>query len=355
MNEIKARSYSIEFQQKGFEKLEKLIKNNKYSSVFVLVDTNTNKFCLPLFKNKIFKSFDFQIISISPGEELKTIDSCQKIWQILSNKGADRKSLFINLGGGVITDMGGFIASTFKRGIDFINIPTTLLSMVDASVGGKTGVDFGNIKNQIGLVVDPKLVIIESDFLETLPYKEYRSGYSEMLKHGLINDKSYWNTLSIVNNIKTKEILPLIYKSIQIKNKIVLKDPYEKSQRKILNFGHTIGHAIESYFIGSDHLKKLTHGEAIAIGMVIEGSISVDKCSLKQSEADEIKKIFDSIFPKIIIDNLDQENIVDLIKFDKKNSHGNVNFVLLESIGFPIIDLKVTNEQIKKGFYFYNS
>jgi len=355
MNEIKARSYSVEFQQKGFDKLDKLIQDNGYSSIFVMIDSNTEEHCLPVFKNRISESLDFEIINIPPGEEFKTIESCQKVWQTLSNKEADRKSLMINLGGGVITDMGGFIASTFKRGIDFINIPTTLLSMVDASVGGKTGIDFGNLKNQIGVIVDPKLVIIESEFLKTLPFKDYRSGYSEMLKHGLISDKKYWDTLSNILKTNTDDILPLIYKSIEIKNKIVLGDPYDQNQRKVLNFGHTIGHAIESYFIESDHLDKLTHGEAIVIGMIVEAFISVEKSSLKQSEADEIKNVFNSIFSKVKIDISDQENIISLIKFDKKNSHGNINFVLLKSIGFPVIDLKVTHEQIYKGFIFYDS
>ena len=355
MNEIKAKSYSVEFQQKGFEKLDKLIQENGYSSVFVMIDSNTEEYCLPVFKNRVSESLDFEIICIPPGEEFKTIESCQKVWQNLSDKGADRKSLMINLGGGVITDMGGFIGSTFKRGIDFINIPTTLLSMVDASIGGKTGIDFGNLKNQIGVIVDPKLVIIESDFLKTLPFKDYRSGYSEMLKHGLINDKKYWNTLSNILKTNPDDILPLIYKSIEIKNKIVIDDPYEQNLRKVLNFGHTIGHAIESYFIKSYHLDKLTHGEAIAIGMIIESSISVEKCSLSQSEADQIKHVFNSIFSKVKIDSSDQENIISLLKFDKKNSHGNVNFVLLKSIGVPMIDLKVTPEQINKGFLFYDS
>ena len=355
MKRIKARSYFVEFKQKGFSKLEKLIENNDYSSVFILVDSNTLEYCVPLFKNKIIQSLKFQILSVSPGEEFKTITSCQKIWQSLSDKGADKKSLIINLGGGVITDMGGFIASTYKRGIEFVNVPTTLLSMVDASIGGKTGIDFGDIKNQIGLISDPILVIIESDFLKTLSHKEYRSGYSEMLKHGLISDKDYWNTLSDFLKKDNKDILPFIHKSIEIKNKVVLKDPFEKNERKILNFGHTIGHAIESYFIKSNHLEKLSHGEAIAIGMIVEASISVDNYSLKQSDANEIKDIFDSIFSKIKIDVLDQKKIISIIKFDKKNSHGNINFVLLKSIGFPVIDVTVTNEEINKGFLFYNS
>ena len=352
MKEIIARSYSVQFSQKGFDKLYELIQKNNYSSLFVIVDSNTKKYCLPIFKKAILT--ETHIISIYPGEEYKTIETCQKTWQLLSDKGADRKSLIINLGGGVITDMGGFIASTFKRGIDFINIPTTLLSMVDASIGGKTGIDFGNIKNQRGLIVDPKLVIIDSRFLKTLPKREYKSGYSEMLKHGLINDKNYWNSLLNINE-NTENILPLIYNSINIKNEIVLKDPFENNERKILNFGHTIGHAIESYFLEANHLKKLTHGESIAIGMVIEASMSIEKCSLKQSEADEIKRVFRSIFTTVTIDKLDQEKIISLLKFDKKNSHGNVNFVLLNSIGNPKIDQAVTSEQIKSGFKYYYS
>ena len=250
--------------------------------------------------------------------------------------------------------MGGFIAATFKRGIDFVNIPTTLLSMVDASIGGKTGVNLGNLKNQIGIITNPKLVIIEPKFLKTLSDRQYKSGYSEMLKHGLISDKNYWIKLSKIYK-KNDNILPLIYKSIEIKNKIVLKDPFEHNHRKALNFGHTIGHAIESYFLQASHLKKLTHGEAIAIGMVVESSISVKNLLLKQSEADQIKKVFKSLFSIVEINKPDQEKITSLIQFDKKNSHGNVNFVLLNSIGKISIDQKVNYEEIIQGFEFYNS
>ena len=328
MNEIIASNYSVYFNQNGFQKLEKLIETNNYSSVFVLVDSNTKKYCLPILKKTLIIPIKINLLTIPPGEEFKTIDSCQKMWLTLSDNGADRKSLLINLGGGVITDMGGFIAATFKRGIDFVNIPTTLLSMVDASIGGKTGVNLGNLKNQIGIITNPKLVIIEPKFLKTLSDRQYKSGYSEMLKHGLISDKNYWIKLSKIYK-KNDNILPLIYKSIEIKNKIVLKDPFEHNHRKALNFGHTIGHAIESYFLQASHLKKLTHGEAIAIGMVVESSISVKNLLLKQSEADQIKKVFKSLFSIVEINKPDQEKITSLIQFDKKNSHGNVNFVLL--------------------------
>ena len=354
MKEIIASNYSVDFNQNGFQKLEKLIETNNYSSVFILVDSNTKKHCLPILNNTLKIPIRINLLAILPGEEFKTIDSCQKMLLKLSDNGADRKSLLINLGGGVITDMGGFIAATFKRGIDFVNIPTTLLSMVDASIGGKTGVNLGNLKNQIGIITNPKLVIIEPQFLKTLSDRQYKSGYSEMLKHGLISDKDYWIKLSKIYK-KNDNILPLIYKSIEIKNKIVLKDPFEHNHRKALNFGHTIGHAIESYFLQASHLKKLTHGEAIAIGMVVESSISVKNLLLKQSEADQIKKVFKSLFSIVEINKQDQEKITSLIQFDKKNSHGNVNFVLLNSIGKISIDQKVNYEEIIQGFEFYNS
>ena len=354
MKEIIASNYSVDFNQNGFQKLEKLIETNNYSSVFILVDSNTKKHCLPILNNTLKIPIRINLLAILPGEEFKTIDSCQKMLLKLSDNGADRKSLLINLGGGVITDMGGFIAATFKRGIDFVNIPTTLLSMVDASIGGKTGVNLGNLKNQIGIITNPKLVIIEPQFLKTLSDRQYKSGYSEMLKHGLISDKNYWIKLSKIYK-KNDNILPLIYKSIEIKNKIVLKDPFEHNHRKALNFGHTIGHAIESYFLQASHLKKLTHGEAIAIGMVVESSISVKNLLLKQSEADQIKKVFKSLFSIVEINKPDQEKITSLIQFDKKNSHGNVNFVLLNSIGKISIDQKVNYEEIIQGFEFYNS
>ncbi len=355
MNQIKGKNYSVYFEKNGYDKLDEIVKQNSYSSIYVLVDSNTNKECIPIFKKRISNSFSFIVIEIDEGEENKNINSCQKVWTILSDKGGDRKSLVINLGGGVITDIGGFIASTFKRGIDFINIPTTLLSMVDASIGGKTGIDFGNLKNQIGVINDPKLVVIDPFFLNTLSIKELRNGYSEMLKHGLITDKKYWDKVSTILLEKKEPGIDEIFTSIKIKNKIVLDDPFEKNKRKVLNFGHTVGHAIESFFMNSQTHNKLSHGKSIAIGMIIEAYISCDLCKFKISEAKEIKNVFNSIFEIVNLTENDCDQIISLLKHDKKNSHGKTNFVLIESIGNALIDIQVPVKNIKKGFEFYLS
>jgi 3-dehydroquinate synthase len=267
--------------------------------------------------------------------------------------GADRKSLLINLGGGVVTDLGGFVASTFKRGIDFVNIPTTLLSMVDASVGGKTGIDFGGLKNQIGVIVNPKLVIVDSEFLKTLPKNEYKSGYSEMLKHGLICDADYFRELSQFKNFEDANISDYIHHSITIKNEVVKEDPYELSKRKILNFGHTLGHAVESYFLTNSNKTALLHGEAIAIGMILESYLATRLCKLNSSEADEIKSVFLNLFPKVYFFEEDIQEIISLLKYDKKNSHGKVKFVLLHKIGMPAIDIQIEDYYFKDAFNYY--
>ncbi len=249
-----------------------------------------------------------------------------------------------------MTDLGGFVASTFKRGIDFINIPTTLLAMVDASIGGKTGVDLGVLKNQIGVINQPVMVLIFPEFLATLEERQLKSGFSEMLKHGLISDSAYWEELI---NTKDFSSTDFIRKSVAIKNSVVLQDPTEKGIRKKLNYGHTIGHAIESYFLDSPHLKTLLHGEAIAIGMILEGYFSHELSGLSKLDLNEIKKAFLSHFKKVDFTDQDIEIIVDLLKHDKKNTHGNVNFVLLQEIGTPILDVKVPLELFKKAFAYY--
>jgi 3-dehydroquinate synthase len=297
---------------------------------------------------------NIEIISIEAGEENKHIETCLGVWEALSELGADRKSLLINLGGGVVTDLGGFVASTFKRGVDFINIPTTLLSMVDASVGGKTGVDLGVLKNQVGVIINPKMVLVDQHYLKTLPAEEYRSGYAEMLKHGLIEDEAYWKTLSNFKNISTEEIASFIHHSVNIKNNVVLEDPYEHGLRKILNFGHTLGHAIESYCLTNENKKTLLHGEAIAIGMILEAFLAKELTRLSSEECDEIKTVFNSIYPAVKFSSKEINEIIELLQYDKKNSHGKIKFVLLESIGKAIIDIEVSNELLLSSFEYYS-
>lgn len=351
MQSISANGYAIHFNEKGYVILNDLLQQKNYSSLFILVDSHTNEVCLPLFLPYLATEIPIEIIEIEAGESLKNITTCSEIWTTLTELGADRKSLIINVGGGVITDIGGFVASTFKRGIDFINVPTTLLGMVDASVGGKNGVDLGHLKNQIGTITVPQLLLIDTRFLETLPQKEMRSGLAEMLKHGLIYDKIYWDQFLDLSTLNFNDLDILIYHSIEIKNTIVKQDPTENGIRKALNFGHTLGHAIESHFLDSE--KQLLHGEAIAIGMILESYISKEKGLLSDEEYQQIKNTIAGIFDAFEFSPSDVINIQNLLIHDKKNEHGKVQFALLDGIGKCIINQFVDKNLIINSFEDY--
>jgi len=254
----------------ALEYSEKLLKD--FPRFIVLVDENTGKYCLPVFKEKIPGIEISGVIQIESGEEKKTLDQTKLIWEELTNLNVDRDALLINLGGGVLTDIGGFVASTFKRGIPFINYPTTLLGMVDAAIGGKTGLDFAGFKNQVGLFIDPQSVVIDPVFLKTLEHKHWQSGYAEVLKYGLIIDRELWNMLLNKRIEQIDDWNEIICKAARDKIDIVKSDFLEKGIRKNLNFGHSIGHAFESYFLKSD--QPVTHGQAIAAGMICEAYIS---------------------------------------------------------------------------------
>lgn len=355
MQEIQAHNYSIFFKENGFKALNKNIAEKKYSKIFIIVDENTNEFCLPTILPIIETEATIEIIELEAGEENKTIETCIQVWNILIELGADRKSLVINLGGGVISDMGAFIASTYKRGIAFINIPTTLLAMVDASVGGKNGVDLGGLKNQIGTITNPEMVIINSDFLETLPQNQMKSGLAEMLKHGLIADKIEWEKFKNLSEIDFADFDDFIKKSIQIKNNIVTQDPTENGIRKALNFGHTIGHAIETYFLENENKKTLLHGEAIAAGMVMESYISLQKKLINTTEYTEIKNQIKNLFSTIEIAENEVDGIMNLLIHDKKNEYGKVQFALLNGIGNIMINQEAENEIIKQSFEDYKN
>lgn len=351
MQSISANGYSIHFNEKGYVILNDFLQQKNYSSLFILVDSHTNEVCLPLFLPYLATEIPIEIIEIEAGESLKNITTCSEIWTTLTELGADRKSVIINVGGGVITDIGGFVASTFKRGIDFINVPTTLLGMVDASVGGKNGVDLGHLKNQIGTITVPQLLLIDTRFLETLPQKEMRSGLAEMLKHGLIYDKIYWEQFLDLSTLNFNDLDILIYHSIEIKNTIVKQDPTENGIRKALNFGHTLGHAIESHFLDSE--KQLLHGEAIAIGMILESYISKEKGLLSDEEYQQIKNTIAGIFDAFEFSPSDVINIQNLLIHDKKNEHGKVQFALLDGIGKCIINQSVDKDLIFNSFEDY--
>lgn len=321
MKEIKAIDYSIWIGENSLSKLD----ISTYSKVAVLVDENTKRDCLfklPQIENAL-------IIEIKSGEEYKNLSTCNFIWEQLTTNNFDRNALLINLGGGVIGDIGGFCAATYKRGLEFIHIPTTLLAMVDASVGGKVGIDFKGFKNQIGIFNNPNAVLIYPKFLETLAESELKSGFAEVVKHALISDNSFW--VKFKNTPFTDlDWEDIIYTSVQIKNKIVLADPFEKGERKKLNFGHTFGHAIESYYL--EKRTPISHGEAVFMGMILETEIS----DLSETDKKEIKNYVLSNFalpytPK-------KSSLHKFLINDKKNQHGKINFTLLNEIGNCSLD-----------------
>ena len=353
MQSIQANGYPIHFNEKGYEALNLHLKETKYSNLFVLVDTKTNEHCLSKFLPYLETDLTIEIIEFEAGEANKNIDTCVEVWKVLTELGGDRKSLIVNLGGGVVTDLGGFVASTFKRGVDFVNIPTTLLAMVDASVGGKNGVDLGNLKNQIGVINVPLMVLVDSSYLVTLPKNEMRSGLAEMLKHGLIFDKMEWEKFLNLKDIDFADFDAFIHRSVAIKNAIVMQDPTEKNIRKALNFGHTLGHAIESYFLENENKTTLLHGEAIAAGMILESYISWQKNLISKDEYNQIKNTIKSIFEDIVFEENDLFPIQELLIHDKKNEYGNIQFALLDSIGKIKINQEVENELISRAFDDY--
>lgn len=354
MNTILSNNCQLFFNENGLNYLNEILIPSNYSKIIVLVDENTNNYCLPNFLARLPTEVEIEIIEIEAGEEMKNVATCLELWQTLMDLGADRRSIILNLGGGVVTDLGGFVACTFKRGIDFIHIPTTLLAMVDAAIGGKNGVDLGQLKNQIGVIKEPKAVVIDTIFLTTLPPREMRSGLAEMLKHGLIYDKNYWDEIKNVSNLNTNDLDRLIYKSVQIKNKIVSQDLTEKGIRKSLNFGHTLGHAIESYFLENENKPTLLHGEAIAIGLILESYLSLELHLITKEEYAEIKYYISDIFEPVAFTSEDVEKIISLLIFDKKNEFGKIQFALLNGIGGISLNQNISNSLIYKAFEDYN-
>lgn len=350
MTSIQAATYPIHFNEKAYLELANLIRHNNYSSIFILVDDNTLTHCYPRFMSLLDTDKTIEVIQIDAGEIHKNIETCVGVWNVLTELGADRKSLLITLGGGVITDLGGFVASTFKRGIDFINIPTTLLSMVDASVGGKTGIDLGVLKNQIGLFANPIMIILDPEYLHTLSAREIRSGTAEIIKYGMTHDVKLFNE---IKDNASLNIIDLIHRSIEIKNEVVLKDPKEQNIRKVLNWGHTIGHGVESYFLENPEKENLTHGEAIAIGIVCETFLSSKILDFPSDKLQEVKKAIIAIYGKIDIKEDDFSSILELMKHDKKNIGGEINFVLLNNFENFELNCKVSNQLIKDSLNYY--
>jgi 3-dehydroquinate synthase len=317
----------------------------KYTKIGVLVDDNTIVVCYPLLKALLPAH---ELIQVPSGEAHKTLATCESIWQRLTDKGFDRHSLLIVLGGGVLGDMGGFCAATFKRGIDFVLMPTTLLSQVDASVGGKLGVDFGSYKNHIGVFQLPVTTLIATDFLKTLPTRELRSGFAEIIKHCLIADKKMWGAIQN-RPLDEHDWVKLVRHSVKIKSVVVKKDPREAGLRKILNFGHTIGHALEGHFLKTGN--RLLHGEAIAAGMVIESHIAFKKGFLKVADLQDLTKYIMAVFGKINIP--ENAQWLPLMKQDKKNKGNTILMAMPKPIGKAIWDVAVSEKEIREATDYY--
>ena len=343
----------ISFLDKDFSQLNQFISENTFSKIYILCDENTHEYCLPTLLGNLEINIPFEIIEIEPGEEMKTIETAVQLWEILTEFLADRKSLLINLGGGVITDIGGFVASTYKRGIPFIHIPTSLLGICDASIGGKTGIDHGFVKNLIGTFALPERIFVYPEFLKTLPFKELRSGFAEMLKHGLVADAKHWKDLQKVNLEVAESIFPYLETSIQIKQRIVAEDFKETGLRKILNFGHSFGHALESLFL---HIgEPIPHGEAVAAGMILETKLSTLENLISEELCTKIIQSVQKFFPYISIDKFKDEAIFSLMLNDKKNVSDQINFSLISSIGKSKYNQLCNKENTVKALDFYRN
>ena len=335
----------------NFSQLNEFLHEKSFSKIFILVDENTHEYCLPILLGNMETDLGFEILEIEAGEEMKNIQTANQLWEILTEMQADRKALVINLGGGVITDMGGFVASTYKRGIQFINIPTTLLSMCDASIGGKTGIDLMHYKNMVGTFAFPEQIFIFPKFLETLPFKELRSGFAEMLKHGLIADKNHWDQLIQVRKLEVETVIPHIQTSMNIKQDVVDKDFHEQNIRKALNFGHTIGHAVESLCLQQGN--PILHGEAVAMGMIAEAHLAYLENLISETDADMVIENVQRYYPYLDISDFKDEDITALLLNDKKNTDSKINFSLLSGIGSCTYDHQCSQENILESLSFY--
>lgn len=353
---IQTKNYPVYIREFIDGSLNAFLHHPEYqnSKLFLLVDENTKEYCLDkiLAYNILLAHAD--IIQIPSGEENKRMDICLRIWKFLVDKRADRNSVLINLGGGVCSDLGGFCAGTFKRGIRYINIPTTLIAQVDAGFGGKVGFNLEGLKNQIGLFCDPAGVFIFTEFTKTLSIEQLRAGYAEMLKHALIIDSSYWDELKNIDFSDQLNKYKHIAKSVEIKLSIVDIDPYDRKERKLLNFGHTIGHALESMMLDKGYT-KIDHGTSIAAGMICEAWLSTKVSGLPSDQLNEIVLTLKDHFQPVLVTASDYDRIVDAIAHDKKSVGGEVMFTLLHNIGKGEINRPCSESLIRQSLEYYNN
>ena len=334
------------------ESLKTAVAECEHGRLFILVDVNTSQHCLPLISGMAVIQ-GAQVITIGATDENKTLETLTHVWTALQQGGATRHSLMVNLGGGMVTDLGGFAAATFKRGLNCINIPTTLLAMVDASVGGKTGINFGGLKNEIGVFSNASSVILDTTFLKTLDEENMLSGYAEMLKHGLISDEKHWTEL-INGQDRLSDHLDglsaLLAKSVSVKQRIVTEDPTEQGLRKALNLGHTVGHAVESLAL---QRKPILHGYAVAYGLICELYLSTVKTGFPVDKMRQTVQFIRENYGQMAITCDDYPTLLGLMTHDKKNVAGEINFTLLRNIGELALNQTATEQEIKDALDFY--
>lgn len=342
-------SAKIFYQEEALEDCQNFIREHNFSRIFFLADENTHDHCLIPLLRELRDLPEMEILEVEAGEESKSIEVLQQLWLALSELGADRHSLLINVGGGVISDLGGFLAATYMRGIPFINFPTSLLAQVDASVGGKTGINLDGLKNRVGLFCEAERVYIINEFLDSLPVRELRSGYAEMLKHALLSGSSHWEAVRQLDISGEIPPFALIETSVNFKKSVVKQDFQESGLRKILNFGHSIGHALESGRMQSD--EPLLHGEAIALGMLGELWLSEKYCGLPSTVREQYLSVFKKTYGDLQMGAVTPE-LISLIDKDKKNRGTALRFCLLQDVGKPVYDREVSPEDVEAALQY---
>ena len=348
---IDAGTYQIVFENAMQELVAFVDANYPKAKRYIIADQNTLAQCLPKIDKYLGQlKVEQQVFNIEPGEDSKSIDLAHQLWENFTDLEITRGDLILNIGGGVVSDLGGFVAATYKRGVDVINVPTTLLAMADASVGGKVGVNFHQLKNQLGYFSNPKAVFVNTAFLQTLPDREFVSGYAEMVKHALIADVNSWRKMIKKGSPSIDFVTDLLPNSVAIKNRYVQEDPLDNGIRKTLNFGHTIGHAIETLFMDSD--TEVLHGEAVAAGMMAAAYISTKKTGLSEASLKEISEYLNTVFDLEFVTWLLAENLELPLKHDKKNAGSTLKFVLLTEPGKSVYNQEVSMEMALEAFEY---
>lgn len=352
MHTIESNGYQLEIGSILESSFQEVVNRYTEGKIFFIVDENTHEHCLTYLLTNFEGLYEAEVIVIPSGEPNKTMQIAHNVWEVLSEYETSRYDLIINLGGGLVTDMGGFIASCYKRGMAFVNIPTTMLGMIDASIGGKTGLNLGHFKNQIGVFNTPLALYIDTIFLETLPHEEMLSGYAEMIKHGLLTSREMFD--KVIKQIETPKVIsqPLLHESIAVKNEIVKQDPVEKGLRKTLNLGHTIGHAIEGHYLDSN---RILHGHAVAIGIIMESFISRKRGLLSDEEFQHIETSILKYYDLPKFSNDDIKAMIELLSNDKKNRSGKILSCLLEGMGNCTYDHELNEQEVTEAFLHYKN